>query len=75
MGGRHGRKRSPKGIGEQIFAEVEKLTADGKMKRLAASRTHGDVACVIHEGAKGLWPKGQESERLRKLTHPQAGGQ
>ena len=30
MGGRRGRKRSPNGIGEQIFAEVEKLTADGK---------------------------------------------
>src|SRR5271156_4590756 len=36
MGGRHGRTRSPSGIGEQIFAEVERLTADGKMKRLAA---------------------------------------
>ena len=36
MGGRQSRK-SPRGqIGEQVFAEVEKLTAGGAMKRLAA---------------------------------------
>ena len=35
MGGRVGR-RTRGGIGEQIFAEVEQLTADGKMKRMAA---------------------------------------
>ncbi|MGH7133888.1 MAG: hypothetical protein ACREJO_18315 [Phycisphaerales bacterium] len=36
MGGRQSSK-SPRGnIGEQIFAEVEQLTADGKTKRLAA---------------------------------------
>lgn len=36
MGGRQNAK-SPRGaIGEQIFAEVDRLTADGAMKRLAA---------------------------------------
>lgn len=51
MGGRHGRKRSPNGVGEKIFAEVEQLTADGKMKRLAAfkqiaTRTGGHPGTV-----------------------------
>ena len=36
MGGRVGRKVAGGNIGERIFAEVEQLTADGKMKRLAA---------------------------------------
>lgn len=36
MGGRLGKKVAGGGIGERIFAEVEQLTADGKMKRLAA---------------------------------------
>ena len=36
MGVRAGKKVAAGGIGDRIFAEVEQLTADGKMKRLAA---------------------------------------
>ena len=37
MGGRQSRRTVARGaIGEQIFAEVEQLTADAKMNRLAA---------------------------------------
>lgn len=36
MGGRQGRKALPAGVGEEIFQQVETLTADGKMTRLAA---------------------------------------
>ena len=39
MGGRQKPKTIRGGIGEQTFAEVEALTADGKMKRLAAFET------------------------------------
>ena len=51
MGGRVGKRVAGGGIGERIFAEVEQLTADGKMKRLAAfqqiaERTGGQVGTV-----------------------------
>jgi hypothetical protein len=51
MGGRVGRKVASGGIGERIFAEVEQLTAEGRMKRLAAfqqiaKRTGGQVGTV-----------------------------
>jgi len=51
MGGRLGNKTPRGAIGERIFAEVEQLTADGKMKRLAAfneiaKRTGGQVGTV-----------------------------
>ncbi|MBX3027055.1 hypothetical protein KF840_19295 [bacterium] len=36
MGGRVGKKVAGGGIGERIFADVEQMTADGNMKRLAA---------------------------------------
>lgn len=36
MGGRMNSKDARGNIGEQIFAEVEQLTAGGAMKRLAA---------------------------------------
>jgi hypothetical protein len=50
MGGRHSR-RIRGGIGEQIFAEVEQLTADGKTKRMEAfkqiaSKTGGQPGTV-----------------------------
>ena len=51
MGGRLSSKAAGGGIGEQIFAEVEQLTADGKMKRLAAfneiaAKTGGQVGTI-----------------------------
>lgn len=51
MGGRVGRKVAVGGIGDRIFAEVEQLTADGKMKRLAAfneiaAKTGGKVGTI-----------------------------
>ncbi len=51
MGGRVGKKVAGGGIGERIFAEVEQLTADGRMKRLAAfnaiaAKTGGQVGTV-----------------------------
>lgn len=51
MGGRVGRKIAGGGVGERIFAEVEQLTAGGKMKRLAAfnaiaAKTGGQVGTV-----------------------------
>lgn len=36
MGGRVGSKVARGNVGERIFAEVEQMTADGNMKRLAA---------------------------------------
>lgn len=50
MAGRKGRK-APRGVGERIFQEVEKLTAGGKMNRLGAfksiaSRTGKKVGTV-----------------------------
>jgi len=51
MGGRVGQKVAGGGIGERIFAEVEQLTAGGKMKRLAAfneiaAKTGGQVGTI-----------------------------
>jgi hypothetical protein len=51
MGGRLGNKVAGGGIGERIFAEVEQLTADGRMKRLAAfteiaTKTGGQVGTI-----------------------------
>jgi hypothetical protein len=42
MGGRQGRMTVRAGIGEQIFREVEQLTAGGKTTRLAAFRVIAD---------------------------------
>lgn len=42
MGGRVGRKVAGAGVGERVFAEVEELTAGGKMKRLAAFKSIAD---------------------------------
>lgn len=51
MGGRVGKKMAGGGIGDRIFAEVEQLTADGKMKRLTAfneiaAKTGGKVGTI-----------------------------
>ena len=61
MGGRQSRKTVARGaIGEQIFAEVEQLTADAKMNRLAAfsdiakrtGRAAGTVAANYYRVAR-----------------------
>jgi ABC-type glutathione transport system ATPase component len=61
MGGRVGKKTVPHGaIGQQIFDEVERLTAQGAMTRLAAfkqiaessGRQHGTVAANFYRIAR-----------------------
>ena len=61
MGGRQSRRTVARGaIGEQIFAEVEQLTADAKMNRLAAfndiakrtGRAAGTVAANYYRVAR-----------------------
>lgn len=45
MGGRIGKKISHRGaIGQQIFDEVQRLTADGTVKRLAAFKQIADAS-------------------------------
>ena len=80
MGGRMGDKNVTQrgAIGQQIFAQVEQLTADGAMKRLAAfkqiaaatGRAEGTVAANYYRIAR---QKGTPLQKRRRGRPPGSG--